>query len=197
MISIRKINKLKNRESRIVSDQWKLGRFIFESSLINQKYGFPFLNRHDIELEPRTEYNVRIKYLKRKCEQRIVPRICSPEGKGKIYLNYRLIDRKGRLTENTPAKRFAAEISLQREEITVKFCSSTGIMSIAYECDSQNDNDAYDRICSDSCNWKYAMTAKQIDPFTVEYSCKNPDSMDFDCFRFSVSWEKKENGPIK
>lgn len=182
------LQKVRNN-SKITSDEriWLVTHPVY-----NQQLGFPFFNVAIENLEPNKWYLVRVKLESTAYDDRIIPIIGVPAGKGKIIADFELRDVRGNVSLGKPVKMLGFELE-QHHMSEVKYLSVLGLLSVEYECDYFDEKqNLYKRQASSTGDPSFAMKKEIINNHLVKYRCKSPIGNSFDAMVFTIEWTEAD-----
>ncbi len=156
--------------------------------VFNFDLGPPFLNFDIIQLLPNRKYIVRLRIEKLNYNQRIIPIVVVPGGKGGIFADFPIVDLNGKATTKN-VKMLGLLLDLNRNESTFAYRSEIGLIGICYECDYFDTKQQLNiRKSSNTGAPNFAMLRENISDNKVKYKCKLPFNNNFEDFAFSVEW---------
>ena len=160
----------------------------------NRRLGFPFFNVAIESFEPNKWYLLRIKVEAIAYDDRIIPIIYVPAGKGRIITDFELEDISGNVSRGVPVKMLGLE-SKQHQNSEVKYLSKLGLLSVSYGCDYFDEKpNLHKRESSSTGNPDFAMIRQIVNEHMVRYRCKSPVGDSFDAMVFTIEWIEDRGG---
>lgn len=156
--------------------------------LYNRMLGYPYLNADVIELNTSKNCIIHVKIEEASYDNRIIPVITVPAGKGKILSEALLTDYKGNVI-NKPVKMLGVLLDAGKNEAQFTYQSSLGLLGVSYECDFFDSMQGLlIRKDSGTGDPNFAMICEKLSDRKILYRCKAPGSPNFDSLVFSVEW---------
>lgn len=155
----------------------------------NRKLGFPFFNVAIETLKANKWYLLRVNVESLVYDNRIIPILSAPAGKGQLITNLKLTNMRGDEIQGKPVKVLGLELNLTHREAEVEYRSALGVLSVAYECDYFDvKQNLHKRQSSSTGDPDFAMTKQVVNDHMVRYHCKSPVEDSFNAMTFTIEW---------
>lgn len=183
------INKVHNKIK--ISPEERM--WLMTHPVYNVRYGADMFNIAIEHLEPNKWFCIKLTVESISYDNRMIPVIGVPAGKGKIITDlklHKLSDKPVQL--RTPIKMLGIESISENCEHFFDYFSELGILSVEYECDYFDKRTRLNmREASSTGNPDLVMRKETIDDHTVRYYCKSPVADVFDALVFNIQWTPK------
>lgn len=186
-------NELLNRASKGEKLSLEERQWLVTNPVYNRKLGPPYTNYEIITLPTTSSYRLIVKIEKVSYEDRVVPIISVPNGKGKILCDFPVRNIKGATSVGKPIKMLGLESAIATGETCVEYQSELGIVAVEYKCDYFDEKqNIYIRKSSSTGDYNFAMLKEQIKHNKFIFHCKNPKA-ELDAIVFTVEFETTKN----
>lgn len=154
----------------------------------SQVFGYPFISRDIIVLEPKKMYDVCITLYSYIGSVPMSPALAVPLNRGYINTESEVVDRKGNVQTGRKLKSLATANTLDHPVCNLKITSDAGLISVYYECESE-DYRGVKYMTDSTLSNMLAMKKTVISNNKYMYACKDFSDENFDKFIFTVEWK--------
>ena len=181
------LNKVRNKIK--ISPEERL--WLATHSLYNLKSGNNTFNIVVERIIPRSWYLLKIKIESVSYDNRIIPIIAVPAGKGKIISSF-VRDLDGKIKVKKAIKMLGLEAGKNVLEYEVEYFSELGLLSVEYESDYFDTLTKLNmRESSSTGNPDFAIKRQVVNDSTIRYFCKSPIGDCFSALVFSIHFQLK------
>lgn len=184
-------NELLNRASKGEKLSFEERQWLVINPVYNRKLGPPYTNYDIITLPTTSSYRLIVKIEKVYYEDRVVPIISVPNGKGKIICDFPVRNIKGETSVGKPIKMLGFESAIATGEAYIEYQSELGIVAVEYECDYFDEKqNIHIRKSSGTGDYNFAMIKEQVEHNKFLFRCKDPKS-ELEILVFTIEFEKQ------